>query len=230
MLWFCPYQFYYPGASVVQMRFLRLHSVAAIQKITYSCQQGRSLGQTDREVKFLTDAWKQSYHGVLKDCVVCRPKSFISFFCGNRCLSDSNFLFNFIWKIWMNYITAPKCMNSKSCVCVLPACRGDRFWSSGVWVWVRRPPAAPAERCSSYGRWKLHASVWLQGRPCVFQLEDAVMSGTPTSNHVSREENWNSFCNFWGGLLMFLVLWNLISEVMWLHIPEWKNTTIPRLS
>ncbi|XP_034047688.1 collagen alpha-2(V) chain [Thalassophryne amazonica] len=63
------FQFYYPGANVVQMRFLRLHSNTAVQKVTYSCHPGHRLGQNDREVRFLTDTRKQSYLGALNDCV-----------------------------------------------------------------------------------------------------------------------------------------------------------------
>lgn len=63
------FQFYYPGANVVQMRFLRLHSHTAVQNMTFSCHPGHRLGQTDRDVKFLTDSRKQSYLGALKDCV-----------------------------------------------------------------------------------------------------------------------------------------------------------------
>lgn len=72
---FVSHQFYYPGANVVQMRFLRLHSSTAIQKMTYVCHPGHVLGQTDRDVKFLTDSRKQSYLGALKDCVVCKKFS-----------------------------------------------------------------------------------------------------------------------------------------------------------
>lgn len=54
------------------MRFLRLHSNTAVQKVTYSCHPGHRLGQSDRDVKFLADTKKQSYLGALKDCVVRR--------------------------------------------------------------------------------------------------------------------------------------------------------------
>ena len=77
---FVSHQFYYPGANVVQMRFLRLHSSTAIQKMTYSCHPGHVLGQTDRDVKFLTDSRKQSYLGALKDCVVCKKFSKLPLF------------------------------------------------------------------------------------------------------------------------------------------------------
>ncbi|KAF6732467.1 Collagen alpha-1(II) chain [Oryzias melastigma] len=63
------YQFSYPDASVVQMRFLRLHSITAVQKVTYSCHPGYRQGQTERSVKFLTDTRRQSYLGALRDCV-----------------------------------------------------------------------------------------------------------------------------------------------------------------
>ncbi|XP_023185831.1 collagen alpha-1(II) chain-like [Xiphophorus maculatus] len=63
------HQFSYPGESVVQMRFLRLHSVSASQRVTYSCPPGSRLGPTDTEVKFLTDTRMQSYLGQLNHCV-----------------------------------------------------------------------------------------------------------------------------------------------------------------
>ncbi|XP_071011182.1 collagen alpha-2(V) chain-like [Oncorhynchus clarkii lewisi] len=63
------FQFYYPGANVVQMRFLRLQSCKAVQRIIYSCHPGHRLGHTDREVKFLADTRRQSFLGALKDCM-----------------------------------------------------------------------------------------------------------------------------------------------------------------
>lgn len=63
------FQFSYPGANVVQMRFMRLHSTAAVQTVTYSCHPGHRLGRTERDVKFLTDSRRQSYLGEIKDCV-----------------------------------------------------------------------------------------------------------------------------------------------------------------
>lgn len=65
------FKFLYPGANVVQLRFLRLYSSTAIQTMTYSCHPGHRLGPADTEVKFLTDTKKQSYLGIIKDCVVC---------------------------------------------------------------------------------------------------------------------------------------------------------------
>lgn len=67
---FLSFQFHYPGESAVQLRFLRLHSITAIQSITFSCHPGHKLGGAERDVKFLTDSRTQSYLGVLKDCVV----------------------------------------------------------------------------------------------------------------------------------------------------------------
>lgn len=64
-------QFEYPALSVVQLRFLRLQSNRAEQRVTYSCYPGHQLGQTQRQVQFLTDSVKQSYLGELQDCVVC---------------------------------------------------------------------------------------------------------------------------------------------------------------
>ncbi|CAK6978561.1 collagen alpha-1(I) chain isoform X2, partial [Scomber scombrus] len=62
------FQFEYPGADVVQMRFLRLNSRLSTQKVTYSCQQGSRQSHTEREVKFLADTRTQSYLGALRDC------------------------------------------------------------------------------------------------------------------------------------------------------------------
>ncbi|XP_019209972.1 collagen alpha-1(I) chain isoform X2 [Oreochromis niloticus] len=63
------FQFYYQGANVVQMRFLRLHSGTAVQKVSYSCHPGHRLGPASRDVKFLTDSRTQSYLGAVQDCV-----------------------------------------------------------------------------------------------------------------------------------------------------------------
>ncbi|XP_064210552.1 collagen alpha-1(II) chain-like isoform X1 [Anguilla rostrata] len=62
-------QFEYPGASVVQLRFLRLSSRFVTQNVTYSCSSGHQQGQREREIKFLADTRRQSYLGALKDCV-----------------------------------------------------------------------------------------------------------------------------------------------------------------
>ncbi len=64
---------------MVQIRFLRLHSGTAVQTMTYSCHPGHRLGQTDRDVKFLSDTRKQSFLGVLRDCVVCEEFSNLSY-------------------------------------------------------------------------------------------------------------------------------------------------------
>ncbi|KAG7279261.1 hypothetical protein CRUP_033197 [Coryphaenoides rupestris] len=63
------FQFDFVGATVVQMRFLRLHSFTCSQKVTYSCHPGHRLGQLERDVKFLADTRRQSFLGTLKDCV-----------------------------------------------------------------------------------------------------------------------------------------------------------------
>ncbi|XP_061837042.1 collagen alpha-1(II) chain-like [Nerophis lumbriciformis] len=63
------FHFVYPGASVVQMRFLRLQSSTATQKMTYSCHPGHILGQSQRDIKFLTDTRQQSFLGAVQDCV-----------------------------------------------------------------------------------------------------------------------------------------------------------------
>ena len=70
------HQIEYPAASVVQMRFLRLHSRRVEQRVTFSCPPGHRLGQTRREAKFMTDVSKQSYLATIQDCVV---RSFIVF-------------------------------------------------------------------------------------------------------------------------------------------------------
>ncbi|XP_056134911.1 collagen alpha-1(II) chain [Lampris incognitus] len=63
------FQFEYPGANVVQMRFLRLNSRFSTQNVTYSCHSGSRQGLREREVKFLADSRRQSYLGALRDCV-----------------------------------------------------------------------------------------------------------------------------------------------------------------
>lgn len=63
------FKFEYPALSVVQLRFLRLQSNRAEQRVTYSCSPGLQLGQTQRQVQFRTDAVKQSYLGELQDCM-----------------------------------------------------------------------------------------------------------------------------------------------------------------
>ncbi|KAM6965207.1 collagen alpha-1(I) chain [Aplochiton taeniatus] len=63
------FQFDYPGADVVQMRFLRLNSRVVSQNVSYSCHTGSKQGSVEREVKFLADTQRQSYLGALRDCV-----------------------------------------------------------------------------------------------------------------------------------------------------------------
>ncbi|XP_029108441.1 collagen alpha-1(II) chain-like [Scleropages formosus] len=63
------FQLEYPGASIVQMRFLRLNSKVAVQTIIFSCQRGSRQSQQEREVKFLADTRRQSFLGTLRDCV-----------------------------------------------------------------------------------------------------------------------------------------------------------------
>ncbi|NXI12922.1 CO5A3 protein, partial [Irena cyanogastra] len=63
-------QLEYAGASPVQLRFLRLHSHRAAQKVSYSCRAAPQRGrpQPDREIRFLTDSRDRSYAASLQSC------------------------------------------------------------------------------------------------------------------------------------------------------------------
>ncbi|NXE07933.1 CO5A3 protein, partial [Lophotis ruficrista] len=62
-----PPQLEYAGASPVQLRFLRLHSRLATQKISYSCRPSPERGQPrpEKEIRFLADSREQSYAATL---------------------------------------------------------------------------------------------------------------------------------------------------------------------
>lgn len=155
-----PAQFYYPGANVVQMRFLKLHSSTAIQKVTYSCHPGHELGETDRDVKFLTDTRKQSFLGSLKDCVVriSRSSPYNKLIIMNK------------YAVW--------------CRSYVPACRGRCFQPSGVCVWVWGPSPPSSQRLGSNVRRKQrHLSLWLHCGSSVFQLE-VPKSVSPQKTHI----------------------------------------------
>lgn len=172
---------------MVQLRFLRLHSSTATQSMTYSCHPGHRLGLTDTEVKFLADTKRQSYLGIIQDCLVC--------FLSLTSMNLTEFLFTwlemFSKKVSINDTKIKKyivCINldcSALCevnydmkvhkhayclwvffVCV-SAWRGEHFRSSSVCVWVRGPPPASSSRCSSKGESKLHTPVWIQCGPSV---------------------------------------------------------------
>lgn len=63
-------QLEYTGASAVQLRFLRLHSHRAAQKISYSCRPAPHYRQPQKEIRFLADTREQSYVATLQGCLV----------------------------------------------------------------------------------------------------------------------------------------------------------------
>ncbi|NWW96190.1 CO5A3 protein, partial [Rhynochetos jubatus] len=67
-----PLQLEYTGASPVQLRFLRLHSHLATQKVSYSCRPALEQGhpQLEKEIRFLADSREQSYAASLQGCVL----------------------------------------------------------------------------------------------------------------------------------------------------------------
>lgn len=67
-------QLEYVGASTVQLRFLRLHSRLAAQKVSYSCSPAPERGQPqpEKEILFLADSREQSYTATLQGCLVSR--------------------------------------------------------------------------------------------------------------------------------------------------------------
>ncbi|XP_063001043.1 collagen alpha-3(V) chain-like [Elgaria multicarinata webbii] len=67
----------YQSLSTVQLRFLKLHSTLATQKVSYSCRphpEGRKL-QLEKEIKFLADSRDQSYVTTLQGCTLDNESS-----------------------------------------------------------------------------------------------------------------------------------------------------------
>ncbi|NWV81132.1 CO1A1 protein, partial [Dasyornis broadbenti] len=64
-------QLEYAGASPVQLRFLRLHSRHAAQKVSYSCRPAPERGQPQphKEIRFLADSRDHSYAASLHGCL-----------------------------------------------------------------------------------------------------------------------------------------------------------------
>ncbi|NXH49978.1 CO5A3 protein, partial [Dicaeum eximium] len=60
-------QLEYAGASPVQLRFLRLHSHHATQKVSYSCSPAPQ-PQPRKEIRFLADSRDHSYAASLQGC------------------------------------------------------------------------------------------------------------------------------------------------------------------
>ncbi|NWU93481.1 CO1A1 protein, partial [Upupa epops] len=74
---FLSLQLEYAGASSVQLRFLRLHSRWATQKISYSCRPApqQDQPQPEKEIRFLTDTREQSYGASLQGCMLDNDSS-----------------------------------------------------------------------------------------------------------------------------------------------------------
>ncbi|NXN42347.1 CO1A1 protein, partial [Rhinoptilus africanus] len=72
-----PLQLEYGGASPVQLRFLRLHSRLATQKVSYSCRPAPQQGQLqpEKEIRFLADSREQSYAASLHGCLLDNESS-----------------------------------------------------------------------------------------------------------------------------------------------------------
>ncbi|NWW18469.1 CO5A3 protein, partial [Falcunculus frontatus] len=70
-------QLEYAGASPVQLRFLRLHSHRATQKVSYSCRPAPERGrpQPDKEIRFLADSRDRSYAASLQGCLLDNESS-----------------------------------------------------------------------------------------------------------------------------------------------------------
>ncbi|NXO00533.1 CO5A3 protein, partial [Rhinopomastus cyanomelas] len=70
-------QLEYSGANSVQLRFLRLHSRWATQKVSYSCRPApqQDQPQPEKEIRFLTDSREQSYGASLRGCVLDNDSS-----------------------------------------------------------------------------------------------------------------------------------------------------------
>nr|XP_032653574.1 collagen alpha-1(II) chain-like [Chelonoidis abingdonii] len=67
----------YQGASTVQLRFLKLHSSLATQKVSYSCRPDSNGGepQLEKAIKFLVDSREQSYLSTLPGCMLDNESS-----------------------------------------------------------------------------------------------------------------------------------------------------------
>ncbi|NXG33793.1 CO5A3 protein, partial [Dromaius novaehollandiae] len=70
-------QLEYEGASPVQLRFLKLRSSLATQKVSYSCRPASEQGQPQLEkaIQFLADSREQSYAATLQGCVLDNESS-----------------------------------------------------------------------------------------------------------------------------------------------------------
>ncbi|NXL75791.1 CO1A1 protein, partial [Leptocoma aspasia] len=70
-------QLEYAGASPVQLRFLRLHSHRATQKVSYSCRPAPERGrpQPGKEIRFLADSRGHSYAASLQGCLLDNESS-----------------------------------------------------------------------------------------------------------------------------------------------------------
>ncbi|NWT75873.1 CO1A1 protein, partial [Prunella himalayana] len=70
-------QLEYAGASAVQLRFLRLHSHRAAQKVSYSCRPApeRRRPQPHKEIRFLADSRDRSYAASLQGCLLDNESS-----------------------------------------------------------------------------------------------------------------------------------------------------------
>ncbi|NXO85224.1 CO5A3 protein, partial [Sitta europaea] len=67
-------QLEYAGASAVQLRFLRLHSRRAAQKVSYSCTPAPQ-PQPHKEIRFLADSRDHSYAASLHGCLLDNESS-----------------------------------------------------------------------------------------------------------------------------------------------------------
>ncbi|XP_042335451.1 collagen alpha-1(V) chain-like [Sceloporus undulatus] len=69
----------YQGLSTVQLRFLKLHSSRATQKVSYSCrpQAEGSKPQLEKEIRFLADSQEESYVATLQGCMLDNESSII---------------------------------------------------------------------------------------------------------------------------------------------------------
>ncbi|KAH0615536.1 hypothetical protein JD844_004919, partial [Phrynosoma platyrhinos] len=72
-------QLEYQGSSTVQLRFLKLHSSRATQKVSYSCRPQAEGGkpQLEKEIRFLADSREESYVATLQGCMLDNESSII---------------------------------------------------------------------------------------------------------------------------------------------------------